>query len=520
MKKLPRDVSSFPTMIQENYIYVDKTHTIYNLYATGDRFFFLSRPRRFGKSLLISLLKELFSGNKELFRDCWIGKSDFTFTKHPIIHLDFSAIAHRSPDDLESSLRDWLDDIAREYGVELPQKKTLEDHFRALIKELATINKVVLLVDEYDHPLLKHIHSLEIAEKNREILRSFYEVAKGLSGYFKSIFITGVTKFSKTSIFSGINNLIDITLHPESSELLGYTKNEIEHYFTATISDFAEKKGQSSSTILLEMKNWYNGYAFSRETEKKVYNPFSVLYYLKNQSRENYWFESGTPSFLITLLKTQYTDLQDIDTIELSKDSLGTFDIGNIPLITLLFQTGYLTIVGYNTNAETYKLDYPNLEVEESFKKYIVAALTRANPVVVDRSIKRITAALQQNDLEAFCRHLQILFAHIPYNLHVSQERYYHSLFQFMGTLIGIDMQSEVATDKGRIDLVAKTSKRIYLFEFKFNTDPAVALAQIERQKYYERYLHENKEIVLVGLSFNRPEKQLVIEWKQNKIAF
>jgi len=504
-------------MIEGNYIYVDKTELIYNLYATGDRYFFLSRPRRFGKSLLISTLKELFSGNKKLFQNLWIEKSGvWHWQEHPIIYLDFSALDHETAQEFKISLSAELETIAEYYEIALPKNLSVTALMRFLVRKLAATNKVVILIDEYDYPLLNSLDNSKIAQLHLKTLKNFFTVIKSLSASVELVFITGVSKFAKTSIFSGINNLIDLTMTPEAAALLGYTRQEIEYYFAEYITELAQDKQNSREQILHEIEQWYNGYRFSSQ-EIKVYNPFSVLYYLKTKQLANYWFESGTPSFLVHLLKTQYTALEDIQDVELSADSLGTFDIEHIPLIPLLFQTGYLSITNYDKETNKYKLGYPNTEVSLSFQKYLVVALTQNSPVTVERSVSLMIQALNNNNIDVFCELLQSLLAHIPYNLYIEQERYFHSLFQFLGSLLGLEVQSEIVTNRGRIDLVITTENYIYIFEFKFNTSPDVALKQIEDQKYYERYLLTRKHITLIGLAFNYKNKKLSLEW-QTKI--
>ncbi|MBA3954273.1 AAA family ATPase [Candidatus Dependentiae bacterium] len=376
MKNLPRDVSDFNTMITGNYAYVDKTQLIYNLYATGGRYYFLSRPRRFGKSLLISTLKELFSGNKQLFSGLSIESSDYDWQEYPVIHLDFSTIDHETALEFKINLMWALKNIAHSHGIDIAEAPSLGSKLSFLVRQLAQHKKVVILIDEYDKPLLDHLQDPRRAQAQQVVLKSFYDTIKGLSEHLHAVFITGVSKFSKTSIFSGINNLIDITMEPEAAMLLGYTKDEIDLYFNEYINDLAADKDMSTEQVMQEMKLWYDGYQFSERASQKIYNPYSVLYYLKTKKRANYWFSSGTPSFLISLIKNQYPVLEDIKDIELSADSLGTFDIDNIPLIPLLFQTGYLTITGYDPITEKYQLNYPNAEVSESFQKYLVVALT------------------------------------------------------------------------------------------------------------------------------------------------
>jgi hypothetical protein len=383
MKYLPTNVSSFTKMIRRDYTYVDKTQYIYNLFKKGaSQYYFLSRPRRFGKTLLISTLRELFAGNRALFKGLWIDASDYEWAAYPIIHLDFSVIAHRSVSDLKESLTNHLDALALKHGFELDLRLP-EDKFKRLIERLSEKNPVVVLIDEYDKPILDHLKNITNAGKQQDFLKSFYDVIKGMDDFLHIVFITGVSKFSKTSIFSGINNLDDISIKPEAAQLLGYTYDEIIHYFKNDISRFTQNKGIDESSFLEQLRVWYNGYRFS-EVDVRVYNPFSVLYALKDQKFNNYWFESGTPSFLVHLLKNQYASLKEATEFEISPSSLETFDIGNIPLVPLLFQTGYLTFTDYDQKTNKFKLGYPNFEVEEAFGKFLVPMLSfdasAANP--------------------------------------------------------------------------------------------------------------------------------------------
>jgi Predicted AAA-ATPase/PD-(D/E)XK nuclease superfamily len=513
MKFLPINISTFSTIITGNYIYVDKTQYIYDLYSTGNRYHFLSRPRQFGKTLLVSTLKELFSNNRNLFEGLWISTSNYQWVEYPIVHIDFTRIAHRTSEQLEQDLVRYLSAIAEQYGLAI-SSDIPESLLDQIVVGLAQRNKVVVLIDEYDYPLLSHLHDIKVAKKIQTILKSLYGVLKGLDPYLHAVFMTGVSKFAKTSIFSGINNLIDITLTHESAHLLGYTKREIEHYFKPYITHAAHENNKLNQSIIEDITRWYDGYRFSENIQEKVYSPYSVLNYLKDKKLKNYWFSSGTPSFLIHLLKTQYYTLQNIEDIELSSDSLGTFEIDNIPLIALLFQTGYLTIVDYDQTNNTFKLNYPNKEVSESFKKYIVRILANANVQTVETTVQHMITSLKDNDIDTFCLSLQSLFANIPYHLHIEQERYFHSLFQFLGSLLGLTIQSEVATDKGRADLVITTQTHIYIFELKFKIDAETALQQIEELRYYERYIIGQKSIILVGLAFNYRDKKLTLDWR------
>ncbi len=282
-------------MIQEGYLYVDKTYYIYSLFSSGQRNFFLSRPRRFGKSLLISTLKALFQGKKELFKDLWIGKqASFEWRKHSVIHLDFSNTDNETPQDLKISLSWMLDEIAQEYGLELPPQYSPKAKLRFLVKKLHSKNPVVVLIDEYDKPILDHIHNSKKANEQRETLKNFYDGFKGLDAYLRAIFITGVSKFSKTSIFSGLNNLDELSNEPAGAELVGYTQTEVIDYFSEYISEIARQEQQSFEQTLEKIGFWYDGYQFSKKPVK-MYNPFSIIKLFSKKSFQNYWFESGTP---------------------------------------------------------------------------------------------------------------------------------------------------------------------------------------------------------------------------------
>jgi Predicted AAA-ATPase/PD-(D/E)XK nuclease superfamily len=510
MKKLPIDVSTFATIVNEDYIYVDKTECIYNLITNG-RYYFLSRPRRFGKTLLVSTLKELFLGNTNLFSTFWIGASNYSWPKHPVIHLDFSTIPHLDEVELRASTNNVLNDIAHEYKLSIT-RDTPEETLRTLVRTLAEKNKVVILIDEYDKPILDHLHNIECAQAQRTVLRSFYDTIKGLDHYLRAVFITGVSKFAKTSLFSGINNLNDISEDQIAAQLLGYTQEEINTYFLEYIQDVAEQYDKAPQEINEEMKAWYNGYRFS-EKDIRVYNPFSVLYYLKKKKRANYWFESGTPSFLVKLLEKDPTILHNIEHKVFSSSTLGgTFEVEKIPLITLLYQTGYLTIKDYDQEHNMYTLGYANEEVRLSISIILVSILTRSESSTIENSIFRLKSALTHNNIDAFCTELKILLAHIPYTLHISRESYYYSLLQLMLSLLDMNAQSEILTDKGRIDLTLETKTHLYIFELKFNTKAIAALQQIETKKYYQRYLTQKKGIILIGLSFNYNQDKLTLD--------
>lgn len=516
MKLLAQDICTFSLMIEGGFIYVDKTELIHKLYASGSRYHFLSRPRRFGKTLLISTLKSLFLGHRDLFKGLWIETSNFPFTQHPVIHFDFSTFAHRTPDDLEISLHENINAAGALYGIDVTGKITYEDKITFLVKKLAEINPVVLLIDEYDHPVLKHIQNPQNAEATQKILKGFYEAVKGLDPYFRAIFITGVTKFAKTSLFSGLNNLHDISESPHFANILGYTEDEVKHNFNEAIAAFAHERKVPIEDLIAEMRHWYNGYRFSRGNIK-VYNPFSVIYYLTERKLANYWFSSGNPSFLIESLKKNPTVLNDFESNLIESSIFEPFDVGNVPTITLMYQAGYLTIKKYEVqfDTDTYTLGHPNEEVKRSLSMLMLGVLTAHEKPLIESALFKLRMALGKNDMETFCKVLQELFAQIPYQLHSTTEAYYHSLLQFLLYLLGFDATSEISTHNGRIDLVIVTNLRIYLFEFKFNQPKEKALNQILERNYFTKYQNSSKEITLVGMSFNVKDKKIIIEFIQ-----
>ncbi|MFH0898324.1 MAG: AAA family ATPase [bacterium] len=516
VKRLSTNISTFRKIITENCIYVDKTKQIYQLFKEKSQYYFLSRPRRFGKSLLVSTLEELFKGNKDLFKELWICSSNFEWLQHPIVHLDFLNIPHSDPETLKQGLIRALVKIAAEYGYTGVEQASPEEALKSLVEKLSTQNSIVLLIDEYDKPILDHLHNIAIAEKQRTILKGFYEAVKSLDRYWRAVFITGVSRFSKTSIFSGFNSLNDISEKPVAAELLGYTQAEIEQYFSEYVSLFSQEKNVTQQFLMDEMKTWYDGYRFCGDlTKEPMYNPFSVLYYLQDKKRANYWFNSGTPSFLIELLKQNPHELSDMDNIFVTPSELGTIDIHNINRIVLFYQTGYLTIKDFliQGSSELFMLGYPNQEVAQSVTTYLTSILANIDKSKVESVMFFIKKALVERDIALFCKSLKTLWANIPYNLHIPREAYYHSLLQNMCNLLGIDVQSEVLTSNGRLDLIITTNIQIFIFELKFKECADMALQQIFDKRYYEKYLLKNKPITLVGLSFSFKDKNLDLEW-------
>ena len=496
MKRLPIGIQTFRDIIQNDYLYVDKTEKIFDLANNPKGVYFLSRPRRFGKSLLISTLNEIFEGNKELFKSQWIYNSDYDWEKYPVVRIDFSKSKARNEDELINFIVYQLDKTAQLNGITLKQTQ-YDIKFDELLTKLSGINKVVILIDEYDKPIIDNIENKELAVELREILKGFYTIIKACDEYIRFVFLTGVSKFSKAGVFSGLNNLKDISMDMKSSSLLGITREEMVNNFKDHIDQFAKSEGISKPELIKNITYWYNGFCFSRNCEK-VFNPFSMLLLFDNARFSNYWFESATPTFLIKLMKDKNFDIMRLKKMEAREESFGDYELENLAVLPLLFQTGYLTIKEYDKDFMTYILGYPNFEVENSFQYSLLNSYSGTH---VDGYLIDLIRALRNDDFETFFDTLRIFFADIPYDLQIKKEKYYQTVFYLIFSLIGLKVEAEVKTNKGRIDTVI-IDKDIYIFEFKFEGDKDQALTQIKDKKYFEKYQGKGKKIYLFGVEF------------------
>ena len=497
LKHLPLGIASIKELLNENYLYIDKTMYYKKLIDEG-KYFFLSRPRRFGKTLLISTLKEIFKGNKELFKNQWI-YNNYKFEKFPVIHIDFNEINYKEGIlKFKKSLINKLILIGKSYNVEI-KNDSAKDIFVELIEKLEKINKVVVLIDEYDKPMIEYINDLEKAERNKEFISNFYEAMKAKGDYLNFVLLTGVTKISKTSIFSKLNNLTDISLSNRYSEMLGITENELYNYFDKHLINTANKLDITVGQLKLKLKKWYNGYSWYNNT--KVYNPYSILNFFVENKFKNYWFETGTPTFLINMIKKNNYNLSNLEEIEVEEYIFNSYDLEYADITALLFQTGYLTIKeNYQfMDMDMYKLVTPNYEVKNSLMNYVLKAYTDGNDTKEKIKYINMLKSLINKDIEKFIDLLKIAFSSIPYNIYPTKEKYYHSIFVLLMNLLGANIQSEVLTDKGRIDGILEFEKIIYIIEFKTG-DAKTGLKQIKKKKYFEKYINLNKEIILLSI--------------------
>ncbi len=518
-QNLPIGDSSFESIRRNNCLYVDKTRHFFQL-ADQAKYYFLSRPRRFGKSLTISTLRCLFEGRRDLFEGLWIAQNtDWEWKEHPVILLDFNQISHETPESLKHALDCSLKNTGLAHGIQL-HENMLKEQFKELILALhkKTGMPVVILIDEYDKPLIDHLGkgeaALDIAKANRDILKHFFEVMKGgdVTRVLRFVFITGVSKFSKVSLFSGLNNLVDITLSPMFATICGWTEDELTRVFARHL------EGKNIEDI----RRWYNGYSWLGE---KVYNPFSLLNFFREGIFRNYWFESGTPTFLIELLKERRYPIPDMERIEVSDTLISAFDVDFIDPENLLFQAGYLTVAGFEQmGAKTfYRLTYPNMEIKASLTDYILKNYVADGPAR-ERAQQKIYRALQKNDLDALQGVMHSLFASIPHDWYrknnlADYEGYYCSVFYCYFTALGLDVRAEDVTNHGNMDMTVLFADRAYIFEFKVvdrQGPSGKALAQIKAKGYAEKYMDRAKEVYLVGVEFNREERNITgFQWEQ-----
>ena len=504
VKKLPLGLQDFRSIIEGNYKYIDKTTYLYQM-ATSGKYYFLSRPRRFGKSITIATLHELFSGSRELFDGLWIQDKWDWSRKNPVLRLTFTGIGFVEL-GLEAAMHYLLDKRIGEHGLPAVEGG-ISGKFEYLIQQLARNGKVVVLIDEYDAPIIHYLGTdTERAIHHRELLREFYTVLKNNDQELEFVFLTGVSKFSKTGIFSGLNNLTDLTMHPEYATMLGYTQAELEHNFNEEIEVTAQHMGLTRSTLLEDMRVWYNGYRFEEKAET-VYNPVSINNFFSIKKFENFWFATGTPTFLINLLKKE--GIYELHFPPVNPSGFETFELDRLKIEAILFQTGYLTIQ-YRDADGLIQLDYPNKEVRDSMLENLIEGFTGVH---VERStalVIRLRNAFIANDLEQVMRILQAVFADIPYSLYDKHpEKFFHAAIHLLFTYMGIRIHSEVCTSDGRVDSMVETPTHVYILEYKLDKSPEAALDQIKQKKYYRSAWASGKPVVGVGVNFSSETKNI-----------
>ncbi len=516
LRRLPLDTSSFKQIREKGWLYVDKTPWIYKLLKNGVCYF-ISRPRRFGKSLTISVLKELFSGNKNLFEGLYI-YDKWDFKPHPVLIFDFNLISRDNPEILKDSLNWKMQVYAEDYRVKFPERKTPKENFEIIIKALYQKYKapVIILIDEYDKAIIDHLglgeKELEIAKENRRVLKEFFGVLKGAGvvDELGFVFVTGVSYFTKVSIFSEWNNLVDLTFHPEFADFLGYTEEEVLKYFTPHLEVFCEERGfKNIDECMEEIRFWYNGYRFSPDRDVRVYNPISVMYALTTKKFDNYWFQTATPTFLVNLLKERFWEVPDLEHLEVEMEIFKAYELENLPVEAILYQAGYLTIKEVEEVLGTVVLSYPNQEVKKSFCK-ILFWQGFSPPISTKALSTRLVKALYKEDFSEAKELLNEILAEIPCTLFArADERLFHVIFYLILNILGYHTEAELLTSRGRLDMVLKFPDKIFIFEFKAGRSAEEALSQIREKGYHEKFLKERKPIFLVGVSFDVKERKV-----------
>ena len=507
LQKLPIGIQTFSKIREDDYIYIDKTQIALDL-IDNYQYIFLSRPRRFGKSLFLDTLRNIFEANKEHFKSLYIEDKWDWSVSYPVIHISFAEGKIESRADLEDKWAELIEINAKRLGLDCSgvfDRKCFSSLIRQANEKYK--QKVVILVDEYDKPILDNIDNPEVAKSIRDGLVNFYSVIKGSDEFLRFAFLTGVSKFTKTSIFSGLNNITDISLHKKYGDICGYSQNDVETTF----------KSHLEGVDMKELKSWYNGYNF---LGSDMYNPFDILQFISNgHIYKNYWFATGTPTFLMKLIKKNNYFLPNLINLKVDERLLDSFDIENLDLEVILYQSGYLTIKKQEVDEDQdiiYTLKIPNKEVKSSLTKYIISYIYKQDTM----DAKPLSKALREVNLDTFKDTLFSIFASIPYNNFVKNdiqeyESFYASVIFVYLQSLGLNIIGEDVTNKGRIDLTIIMDKSIYICEFKID-GKANALEQIKDKEYASKYLHHNKEIYLIGIDFDTNKRNISkFEWEK-----
>lgn len=503
----PIGIQNFEKLRKSGYLYVDKTELIYRLVKRGS-YYFLSRPRRFGKSLLISTLEAYFQGKRELFQGLAMEELEREWVQHPIFHLDLNIEKYDSMESLGNILNDNLTRWENVYGREASEV-SFPLRFAGVIRRAheQTGQRVVILVDEYDKPMLQAIHNEELQQEFRNTLKPFYGVLKTMDGDIKFALLTGVTKFGKVSVFSDLNNLNDISMDNRYVALCGMTGEEIHRYFEADLRELASAQKMTYQETCDRLKESYDGYHFVENSEG-IYNPFSVLNTFDKMKFGSYWFETGTPTYLVDLLKRNHYNLEQMAHEETNSDVLNSIYADESP-IPVIYQSGYLTIKDYDSRFENYTLGFPNREVEEGFIKFLMPFYTRVNKVESPFEIQQFTQEIESGKPDAFLRRLQSFFADTPYELIRELEVHYQNVLFIVFRLVGFYVKVEYHMSEGRVDLVLQTDRYIYVMEFKLEGTAEEALRQIEEKHYARPFEADSRQLFKIGINFDNKTRNI-----------
>jgi len=511
IRRYPLGIQTFSKIIEENMLYVDKTELIYKM-AQSYSYVFLSRPRRFGKSLLVSTLASYFRGESELFKGLAMEGLEKQWKKHPVIHLSLASVKEIDTEKIRESIGNRLREIEKQFGLDR-QSNGLGDRLSDIIQQTTEQfgEKAVVILDEYDAPLLNVLHDEEKIVEVRQLMRTLYSPLKDCDPYLRFVFITGISKFSQLSIFSEINNLKVISMMPEYSTLCGFTQQEIEENFPDGIKRLAEKEELSVEQTLYKLRQTYDGYHFAADSPG-VYNPYSIINALSDGAVHNYWFSTGTPSFLVEMLRKFHTDISKIDGSEAEAPEFDAPTEDMKSILPLFYQSGYLTIKKYDSQFEVYTLGFPNKEVRDGMMRtlypYYITPNTDGRAVV----LRNISKGFIYHDAESSMQTLQAFLESIPYQDSHFDENHYVQMLYVIFSLLGLHVESQVRTAKGRIDVVVKTDDYVYVIEVKLDRPAREAIDQIDTTQYLIPYTLDNRQLTKIGISFSTKERNIT-EW-------
>ncbi len=508
LKELPIGIQDFESLRKDNYLYVDKTALMYQLARTG-RYYFLSRPRRFGKSMLLSTLHAYFEGKKGLFDGLAIAQMEKEWTKHPVLHLDLNTNEYNTPEALKDKLSMHLSQWEDIYGHR-DTETTPGARFEGVIRRACeqTGQRVVILVDEYDKPILQTIGNEALQEAYRSTLKGFYGALKSMDRYIQFALLTGVTKFGKVSVFSDLNNLRDISMDEPYATLCGITDEEIDTTLAPYVQRLAKHLHLSTERTREELRKRYDGYHFC-ENVVGVYNPFSLLNTFQNNRLRNYWFETGTPTYLVTLLQKHHYNLEKMASVVVDTDALNSIDAQSTDPIPVIYQSGYLTIKDYDPIYELYRLGIPNKEVESGFYRFLLPYYAAVNPSQSGFFIANFVEDIKAGRVDDFCHRLSSLFADTPYELVKDLENHYQNVLFIVTKLMGFYVQAEYHTSQGRIDLLLQTDSYTYVMEFKLDGTAEEALQQIHDKGYALPFETGTRKLVKVGINFSATTRNI-----------
>ncbi len=510
MKKIkyPVGIQTFSEIREGGYLYVDKTAEIFKLF--DGKYYFLSRPRRFGKSLMLTTLKAYYDGRRDLFKGLALDSLTDEWEPRPVFHLDLNTGDYDSPEGLLKVLNNLLGEWEEKYGLH-GADLTPSIRFRNVIKSAfeLTGKRVAILIDEYDKPMLNAFGNEKLVSEFRSILKALYSNLKTMDAYIEIAVLTGVARFSKLSIFSDLNNLRDISFNKEFAAICGITSDELDQYFDDGIEKLAETYGKTSGEMREELRTKYDGYHFA-DVSPDIYNPYSIVKACADSSLESFWFREGTPTYLVRLIEKADLPIATAFPYEIDAEELRSAGILSHDPIPVLYQTGYLTIKGYDRDYDTYLLDYPNQEVKQGFLKFLVPYyLSKREAGVNTFSTSKFLREVNEGRIKDFMLSFKSLIAHVPYSEKGTSEDHFRTAIYLLFTLMGFFTKMEDRTSRGSIDLTVETPGYVYLFEFKIDKSARVAMDQIRERRYWEKFLASGKKIYLIGANFNTKTRTL-----------